>query len=130
MPRLDPRAAVAEAVRSIFLSSDLPAAQRRLKEVVALYASSAPKLASWIEESIPQGLTVHAFPVDHQKRLRTSNPLERADQEIKRRTRVARVFPDEASLLRLVSALLSETSQDRETGTIDLSMVSSTPPTT
>ena len=121
---------MAEAVRSIFLSSDLPAAQRRLKEVVALYASSAPKLASWIEENIPQGLTVHAFPVDHQKRLRTTHPLERADPEIKRRTRVARVFPDEASLLRLVSALLSETSQDRETGTIDLSMVSSTPPTT
>ena len=130
VPRLDQRAAVAEAVRSIFLSSDLPAAQRRLKEVVALYASSAPKLASWIEENIPQGLTVHAFPVAHQRRLRTSNPIERVNQEIKRRTRVARVFPNEASLLRLVSALLAETSQDWETGTIYLNMASSNPPTT
>ena len=130
VPRLDQRAAVAEAVRSIFLSSDLPAAQRRLKEVVALYAASAPKLASWIEENIPQGLSVHAFPLAHQKRLRTTNPLERVNQELKRRTRVARVFPNEASLLRLVSALLTEISQNWETGKIYLSMDSSNPPTT
>ena len=117
-------------VRSIFLSSDLPAAQRRLKEVVALYAASSPKLASWIEENIPQGLSVLAFPLAHQKRLRTTNPLERVNQELKRRTRVARVFPNEASLLRLVSALLTEISQDWETGKIYLSMDSSNPSTT
>jgi transposase-like protein len=67
--------------------------------VVALYAASAPKLAPWIEENIPQVLSVLAFPLAHQKRLRTTNPLERVNQELKRRTRVARVFPNEASLL-------------------------------
>ncbi len=127
VPRLDQRASVAEAVRGIFLSADLPAAQRRLKEVVALYAATAPKLASWIEENIPQGLVVHGFPVAHQKRLRTTNPLERVNQELKRRTRVARVFPNESSLLRLVSALLAEISEDWETGKIYLSMASSNP---
>ena len=127
VPRLDQRAAVAEAVRGIFLSADLPAAQRRLKEVVALYAVTAPKLASWIEENIPQGLVVHGFPIAHQKRLRTTNPLERVNQELKRRTRVARVFPNEASLLRLVSALLAEISEEWETGKIYLSMASSNP---
>jgi transposase-like protein len=127
VPRLDQRAAVAEAVRSIFQSADLPAAQRRLKEVVALYAVTAPKLASWIEGNIPQGLAVYAFPAAHQKRLRTTNPLERINQELKRRTRVARVFPNEASLLRLVSALLAETSQDWETGKIYLDMTRSNP---
>jgi len=127
VPRLDQRAAVAEAVRSIFTSSDLPAAQRRLKEVVALYAGSHPKLASWIEENIPQGLTVFAFPVAHQKRLRTTNALERVNQELKRRTRVARVFPNESSLLRLVSALLTELSEDWETGKIYLSIAPSNP---
>jgi transposase-like protein len=125
VPRLDQRAAVAEAVRSIFLSSDLPAAQRRLNEVVALYAAAAPKLAVWIEENIPQGLTVHSFPLAHQKRLRTTNPLERVNQELKRRTRVARVFPNESSLLRLVSALLAEISEDWETGKIYLNLVPS-----
>ena len=59
---------------------------------------------------------MHAFPLAHQKRLRTTNPLERVNQELKRRTRVARVFPNEASLPRLVSALLIEISQDWETG--------------
>ena len=127
VPRLDQRAAVAEAVRGIFLSADLPAAQRRLKEVVALYAVTAPKLASWIEENIPQGLVVHGFPIAHQKRLRTTNPLERVNQELKRRTRVARVFPNESSLLRLVSALLAEISEEWETGKIYLSMASSNP---
>ena len=129
MPRLDQRAAVAEAVRGIFLSADLPAAQRRLKEVVALYTATAPKLASWIEENIPQGLVVHGFPVAHQKRLRTTNPLERVNQELKRRTRVARVFPNESSLLRLVSALLAEISEEWETGKIYLGMVPSNPST-
>ncbi len=129
VPRLDQRAAVAEAIRSVFDGPDLHSAQRRLKEVIALYAASAPKLALWMEENIPQGFAVFAFPVAHRRRLRTTNPLERVNQEIKRRTRVARVFPNDASLLRLVSALLAETSEDRETGKIYLSMVPSTLPT-
>ena len=82
-----------------------------------------------MEENIPQGFAVCAFPVAHRQRLRTTNPLERVNQELKRRTRVARVFPNEASLLRLVSALLAETSEDWETGKIYLSMIPSTHPT-
>lgn len=127
MPRLDQHAAAAESIRSIFLSPDHPTALRRLKEVVASYATSAPKLAAWIEDNIPQGLVVHSFPKAHQKRLRTTNPLERINQELKRRTRVARVFPNEASLLRLVSALLAEITEDWETGKIYLNLNPSNP---
>lgn len=127
VPRLDQRAAAAESIRSIFLSPDHPAALRRLKEVVASYATTAPKLAAWIEENIPQGLVVLAFPKAHQIRLRTTNPLERINQELKRRTRVARVFPNEASLLRLVSALLAEITEDWETGKIYLNLIPSNP---
>jgi len=127
VPRLDQRAAAAEAIRSIFLCPDHPSALRRLKEVVASYATSAPKLAAWIEENIPLGLVVHAFPKTHQQRLRTTNPLERINQELKRRTRVARVFPNEASLLRLVSALLAEITEEWETGKIYLNMASPNP---
>ena len=64
----------------------------------------------------------------HQKRLRTSNAMERVNQEIKRRTRVARLFPNEASILRLVTALLSEISDDWESGKIHLNMQTPTQP--
>ena len=81
-----------------------------------------------MEENLPLGLAVLALPVAHQKRLGTSNALERVNQEIKRRTRVARLFPNEASLLRLVTALLAETSEEWESGKIYLNMQPSTQP--
>src|SRR5690606_40662378 len=109
-------------IRSIFEASSRAAAEARLKEVVTHYSKSAPKLARWMEENLPQGFTVFALPLGHQKRLRTSNALERVNMELKRRTRVARVFPNYNSLLRLVTALLIETSDEWETGKIYLNM--------
>ena len=128
VPRLDQRAEVARAIRSVFDSPDRAAAEQRLKQLVTLYAKSAPKLAAWMEDNLPQGFTVFALPATHQKRLRTSNAMERVNQEIKRRTRVARLFPNEASLLRLISALLAEISEDWESGKIYLNMKTSTQP--
>ena len=122
VPRLDQRVAVARAIRSVFDSPSRSAAELRLKEIVADYAKSAPKLAAWLEENLPQGFTVFSLPTAHQQRLRTSNALERVNQELKRRTRVARVFPNESSLLRLITALLAETSEEWETGKIYLNM--------
>jgi transposase-like protein len=128
VPRLDQRAEVARNIRSVFEAASRSAAEQRLKEIVGHYAKSAPKLAAWLEENLPQGFTVFALPAAHQKRLRTSNALERVNQELKRRTRVARVFPNEQSLLRLVTALLSETSDEWETGKIYLNMQNQNPP--
>jgi len=128
VPRLDQRAAVAEAIRSVFNSPSRAAANQRLKEVVATYVASAPKLAAWMEANLPQGLAVLALPTAHQRRLRTSNALERVNEELRRRTRVASLFPNEASLLRLVSALLQETSEAWETGKAYLNMENQTPP--
>ena len=128
VPRLDQRTEVARDIRSVFECSSRPAADQRLKEIVAHYAKNAPKLAAWLEENLPQGLTVLTLPAAHQKRLRTSNALERVNQELKRRTRVARLFPNEASLLRLVTALLAETSEDWESGKIYLNMENQNPP--
>ncbi len=122
VPRLEQRAAVAEAIRSIFLCPSRPAADQRLKEVVASLAPTAPKLAAWLEQNLPQGLTVLALPTAHQRRLRTSNMLERVNEELKRRTRVAGLFPNEASLLRLTTAILSEINDEWQTGKIYLSM--------
>lgn len=130
VPRLEMRAEVAESIRSIFTSPDLAAAQARLKERVSFYAKSAPKLAAWMESNIPQGFAVYALPAAHQRRMRTSNAIERVNQELKRRTRVAAIFPNEASLLRLVSALLCEQSDEWSTGKIYLNMNSTEPPQT
>jgi len=94
---------------------------------VAAHAPIAPKLAAWMEENLPQGFAVFAFPSAHQRRLRTTNPLERVNMELKRRTRGANVFPNEASLLRLVSALLAETSEEWETGKVYLNMDNQNP---
>jgi len=128
VPRLDQRAQVARAIRSLFDSPDLAAAQHQLKQLIDLYAKSAPKLAAWMEENLPQGFTAFGLPLAHQKRLRTSNALERVNQEIKRRTRVARLFPNEASLLRLVTAVIAEISEAWESGKIYLTMETTTQP--
>ena len=105
-----------------------PDGRSALKEIVTHYHPTAPKLTAWLEENLPQGFTVFALPPAHQKRMRTSNALERVNQEIKRRTRVARLFPNEASLLRLVTALLAETSEEWESGKIYLNMECQTQP--
>ena len=130
VPRLELRAPVAADLRSVFHCADRPSAERRLQELIARYSTSAPKLAAWMETALPEGFTVFAFPAAHQRRLRTSNALERVNQELKRRTRVAAIFPNEASLLRLVSALLAETSDQWESSNTYLDMNPSIPPST
>ena len=108
VPRMGMRLEVAQSIRSIFTAPDLASAQARLRERVLHYAKRAPKLTAWMEANITQGFTVYALPVAHQRRMRTSNAIERVNQELKRRTRVASLFPNETSLLRLVSALRAE----------------------
>jgi putative transposase len=127
VPRMEMRLEVAQSIRSIFTAPDLASAQARLRERVLHYAKSAPKLAAWMEANITQGFTVYALPVAHQRRMRTSNAIERLNQELKRRTRVASLFPNEASLLRLVSALLCEQSDEWSTSKIYLNMNSTQP---
>lgn len=122
VPKVGLRTEVAEDIRKIFDAQDRDTAERYLRESVKKYARIAPKLADWMEVNLPEGFTVFAFPRLHQKRLRTSNTLERLSQEIKRRTRVVRVFPNEDACLRLVSAVLMEFSEDWEYGRIYLNM--------
>ena len=98
VPRLDQRTEVARDIRSVFECSSRPAADQRLKEIVAHYAKNAPKLAAWLEENLPQGLTVLTLPAAHQKRLRTSNALERVNQELKRRNRLRAVWLEPVSV--------------------------------
>ena len=90
-------------------------AENKLDRFIEAYQESAQNLAQWAETNIPQGLAIYQLPPEHRKRMRTTNMLERQNKEIKRRTRVATLFPNEASLLRLVSAVLVELSDEWET---------------
>ena len=83
-----------------------------LAAVVTKYAQSAPRLSRWMEENVLQGLTVFDFPVEHQRRLRTTNLSERVNRELKRRTRVVGISPNAASLERLATAVLMEIDED------------------
>jgi putative transposase len=125
VPRISMRPEVASDLRAIFNSPDRAEAERHLQITVRKYDKSAPKLAAWMAENVPEGLTVFELPESHRRRLRTSNLLERLNKEIKRRTRVATLFPNEAALLRLVSAVLMEISEEWETEKIYLRMENS-----
>ena len=122
------RAAVAADLRAIFDAPDRAEADRRLELTVTKYEVTAPALAGWLATNLPDGLTVFAMPTAHRKRLRTTNLLERLNKEVKRRTRVATLFPHEASLLRLASAVLMEISEEWETQGVYLTMENSHPP--
>src|SRR5438132_7824956 len=116
VPRQEMKSEVMDDLRSVFDSADQRTAHEQLDRVVRKYQKSAPKLAMWMEENVPESLSVFRLPVSHRKRLRTTNMLERLNRELKRRTRVATLFPNEASLLRLVTAVLMEISEEWETG--------------
>src|SRR5215218_4525191 len=116
VPKPTMRKAVVASLRAVFDAPDRPEAERQSEIAAKKYRTSAPKLAEWLEQEVPEGLSVFALPAGHRRRLRTSNMLERLNEEIRRRTRVAGLFPNEASALRLVSAVLMEVSEDWETG--------------
>jgi transposase-like protein len=87
-------------------------ARRLLAELVEALEDRYPQVAAWLETAGEEALTVYALPASDRKRMRSTNMLERWHQEVKRRTRVVRIFPNGASCLRLVTALAMETSED------------------
>jgi len=108
-PNLAIRKRIGAELRAVWNAGSLAKAETALAELVADYRDTAPKLAAWLEENVPEGLAIFSLPGHHRRRLRTSNPMERAvQQELKRRTSKVRVFPNEDSLQRLVSAVLVE----------------------
>jgi len=89
VPKVAMRKQVAADIRDIFDAPDHQEAQNRLNRYVEKYTQAAPKLAQWMEQSIPEGFTVFMLPAEHRRYMRTTNMLERLNEEIKRRTRVA-----------------------------------------
>lgn len=96
-------------LRWLYDRRDLAEAQRDLSSWLERWRDKYPKLCSWVEESIHETLTFYALPVQHHKHLKSTNMLERLNEEIKRRTHIVRIFPNEAACLRLVRALCVET---------------------
>lgn len=122
VPKQEMKAQVASDIRAIFNAPDETEARRLLEMFTDRYKNTAPRLATWAADALPQGLSVFALPEKHRKRLRTTNALERLNKEIKRRTRVATIFPSEASCERLVTAIIMETSEEWVAGKAYLNM--------
>jgi len=121
VPRKKRKEITAE-IRSIFDSPDLYFANLRVKELVEKHQKLYPEFTQKLEEEVEETLSCFHFPSSHRKRIRTTNSLERFHEEIKRRTRVIRIFPNEESCLRLVSALAIEQSEEWLTGRRYLNM--------
>lgn len=87
---------------------DLVEARADLAAWLAKWRGKYQKLTNWVEENIEETLTFYRLPRQHHKHLKSTNMLERLNEEIKRRTRVVRIFPNAESCLRLVRALTIE----------------------
>ena len=116
------RSTVAEGLRAIFNAPTESDASQLIESAVAKYEADEPKFTTWLDKNVREGLTVLSVPAAHRRRLRTSNSVERLSREIKRRARVASLFPNEDALLRLVTALAIEVSEDWEAGRAYLTM--------
>ncbi len=99
VPKQEMKASVTADLRAVFNAQDRTQAEALLKRTVQKYEATAPNLAAWLEENLPKGLAVFAFPEPH-RLLRTTNGVERVNREVKRRTQLASICPNEASCLR------------------------------
>ena len=109
-------------LREIFTAKDKDRAHELAGTVSRKWQTSHPKVAEMIENDIEECFSSFTFPANHRARIRTTNGLERLNQEIKRRTRVVRIFPNRESCLRLISALCVEHSEDWTSGKCYLNM--------
>jgi putative transposase len=97
-----------QELRWMYERRNVEEARRDLKQWLEKWAAKYPKLCAWVETQIEETWTFYRLPLAHHKHLKSTNLLERFNQEIKRRTLVVRIFPDEASCLRLVRAVAAE----------------------
>jgi putative transposase len=111
-----------QELRWIYDRRDLAEVRRDIAAWLAKWQAKHPKLCDWVEENIEETLTYYRLPLPHHKHMKSTNMLERLNQEIKRRTHVVRIFPNMESCLRLVRALAVETHENWLEGTRYLNM--------
>lgn len=105
-----------EDLRQLYEAIDIESAMKARNDILAKYETTAPKAATLLDEAFADITGVLILPLKYRKRLRTTNGVERLNQEIRRRERVIRIFPNEASVIRLMGALLMEQSEKWQTG--------------
>jgi len=110
--RKDQHDALGAVIRSVFTAENGDEARRRLGDAVAQLQGRLPKIAALLQEAEDDVLAFYAFPAEHWPKLRSTNPLERFNREIGRRTDVVGIFPDDPSLIRLVSMLAIEANDE------------------
>jgi transposase-like protein len=110
--RKDQHDALGALIRQLFTAPDGPEARRRLTDAIAQLEPRLPKIARLLDEAEDDVLAFYAFPAEHWPKLRSTNPLERFNREIGRRTDVVGIFPDDPSLIRLVSMLAIEANDE------------------
>jgi len=110
------RSMVASAIRSVFEQPDGASAREQLDRVIDGMTRPYPKVAELLTEAEPDLLSHFAFPETHRSRIRSTNPLERLNKEIKRRTAVVGIFPNRASVIRLVGMVLAEQDDEWQDG--------------
>ena len=101
-----------QELRWVYDRRDLAEARRDIAQWLGKWQGKYPKLTSWVEDNIEETLTYYRLPLAHHKHMKSTNMLERLNQEIKRRTHVVRIFPDDKSCLRLIRALAVETHEN------------------
>jgi transposase-like protein len=101
-----------QELRWLYDRRDLGEARRDLAAWLAKWSAKYPRLTAWVEENIEETLSFYRLPRQHHKHLKSTNMLERLNEEIKRRTHVVRIFPNAESCLRLVRALAVETHEN------------------
>ena len=124
------RRPLADDLRAVFAASTPEQARAAAHAAAERWRSTHAGVAARLEEDLEEGLACLAFPAEHRARIRTTNGLERLNQELKRRTRVVRIFPHRASLLRLVTALAREQSEEWISGRryLDMAALGERPP--
>jgi transposase-like protein len=110
------RAALGAGLRTVFAAQTLEEARRLARDLADEWRASHPHVATQIDEHSEECFAIFAFPPAHRVRLRTTNGMERLNEEIKRRTRVVRIFPNREACLRLATALCAEQSEEWVTG--------------
>jgi transposase-like protein len=102
------RALVSAALREVFNTDGYDSARERVSAVIEQLEPVAPKVAELLSEAEPDLLAFYRFPAEHWSKLRSTNPLERVNREIGRRSDVVGIFPNDAALIRLAGMLLIE----------------------
>jgi transposase-like protein len=120
--RRDQHGLLAALIRPVFRAESGEEARRRLGEAVAQLERPLPKVAAMLKEAEEDVLAFYTFPAQHWPKLRSTNPLERFNREIGRRTDVVGIFPDEKSVIRLVSMLAIEANDEWLVGCGDISL--------